>query len=179
MRDTINAEILEVASSYLGQEEILGNRGFKNKEFEKDMKNVGWQVSNAWCSFFVEFVWKKAYQQWDATLFTRLDKLFSGSAVTTLRNFKKTKDFVVSKKPTIGSLVVYQRYKKGKPHWSGHIAVVKSFNIKKGVFTSIDGNTNDKGGREGYIVAEISRKLNFEKKEGLVLKGFIHPKVIE
>ena len=44
--------------------------------------------------------------------------------------------------------------------------------------TTIDGNTNDKGGREGYIVAPIKRNIDFTIKNGLVLKGFIHPKEI-
>lgn len=178
MKDTINHEIVAVAESYVGKEEILGNLGFKDEEFERRMKACGWKENDAWCSYFTELVWKEAYQQWDATIFSRLDKLFSGSAVETYRNFSKTKDFLTANKPLPGALSCWQTYKEGKPHWTGHIGIVQSVDFKNGKYTCIEGNTNDKGGREGYIVAIKNRELDFSVKNGLVLVGFINPKTI-
>jgi len=179
MKESINAEIIETAKKYLGQEEITGNMGFKEAEFDVKMKAVGHKEKEAWCAYFTELVWKEAFHQWDATLFTRLDKLFSGGAVETFRNFQKTKDFIVTTKPIEGALAVWQKYKDGKASWTGHIAIVESFNIGRKQLNTIDGNTNDKGGREGYIVARISRPLDLTiHQNGLVLLGFIHPKKI-
>lgn len=179
MKDTINAEIIEVAQKYLGQQEISGNMGFKDEDFSRKMEAVGHDDGEAWCALFTELVWKEAYQQWDATLFNRLDKLFNDGAVTTFRNFQKTRDFIVSSKPIAGALAVWQKYSNGRAHWTGHIAIVESFNMQQAELNTIDGNTNDKGGREGYIVARIKRDIDFRTKQnGLVLLGFIHPKEI-
>lgn len=177
MEKTLNLEIIHTALSYIGQEEILGNQGFKVEEFEQKIKNSGWLIGQAWCSYFAEAVWKEAYQQWDATMFTRLDTLFSASAVQTYKNFHKAKDFVTSRKFKAGCLVVWQNYRNWKPHWTGHIAIGVKSHFKAKKIETIDGNTNDKGGREGYIVANKIRSLDFTTKEkGLVLIGFIHPK---
>lgn len=179
MEKTINSEIISTALKYLGEEEILGNLGFKDSEFEVKMKSCGWKEKDAWCAYFAELIWKEAYQHWDATLFTRLDKLFTGSAVNTFKNFQKTKDFIATTKPVVGSLAVWQKYTDGKAHWTGHIGIVESFDIKNRELTTIDGNTNDKGSREGYIVARQLRPLDFTlKQNGLNLLGFIHPKQI-
>ena len=44
---------------------------------------------------------------------------------------------------------------------------------------TVEGNTNDDGSREGYMVAEKQRKIDFDvKQNGLVLMGFVHPKII-
>lgn len=176
---TINEEIVLVAKSYEGQEEIRGNKGFKEEDFETKTKAVGWQKDQAWCSYFSELVWKEAYQQWDATLFSRLDKLFVGSAVTTFRNFQKTKDFVCNQNPKPGCLVVWQNYESGAASWSGHIGIVETASVPKQLFTAIEGNTNDNGEREGFEVAIKTRTLNFKPKQnGLVLLGFVHPKEV-
>jgi len=177
MRDTLNQEIVDTALSYIGQEEIRGNKGFKVSEFQQKLENSGWKYGQAWCSYFAEAVWKEAYQQWDALMFTRLDKLFSASAVQTYKNFYKAKDFVTSRKFVPGCLVVWQMYKDSKPHWTGHIAIGVDHYRKIGKIETIDGNTNNDGGREGYIVASKVRDLTFRTKvNGLVLIGFIHPK---
>lgn len=179
MKATINDEIVSIAQSYLGQEEIRGNKGFKQEDFELKMKAMGWQMDQAWCAYFAELVWKEAYQQWDATLFSRLDKLFSAGAVATYNNFKKAKDFMCNQVPKPGALVVWQSYVSGAPHWSGHVGIVETASVNKGIFTAIEGNTNDNGEREGFEVARKNRTINFIKKQnGLVLLGFVHPKIV-
>ena len=175
---TINEEIVLIANKYIGQEEIRGNKGFKDIEFNRLMDAVGHEKGQAWCAYFAELVWKEAYQNWDATLFSRLDKLFSASAVTTFRNFHKTKDFTTPRKPSPGCLAIWQKYKDGKAHWSGHIGVVDTVN-KNISFTCIEGNTNEDGGREGYMVGKKNRIIDFEEKQNaLVLIGFVQPKEI-
>jgi hypothetical protein len=43
---------------------------------------------------------------------------------------------------------------------------------------TIEGNTNDKGGREGYTVASKNRLIDFTNDNGLRMLGFIKPKVL-
>jgi hypothetical protein len=76
-----------------------------------------------------------------------------------------------------GSKIAFQRYKNGAPDWSGHLAI--GVEVVNDVVSSIDGNSNPTGGREGYTVARVKRVINFKPVEnGLVMLGFIHPQKI-
>lgn len=172
----INEQIINVAVNFLGQEEIRGNLGFKDPKFEQLMKNVGWQKTQAWCAYFAELVWKVAYSNQNSLIVPEIDKIFSGSAVQTMKNFKKAGwEIHRGISPQKGSLAVWQKFKNGKPHWSGHIGIYTE-NLSLKLFNSIDGNTNDDGSREGYEVAKKCRSYNYTSKSGLVLIGFIEPK---
>jgi hypothetical protein len=175
----IGIEIAKVAKSYIGQTEIPGNAGFNDKVFEEKMKQVGFIRGHSWCVYLCELVWKEVYSFTYSGNYTplvqneiaKLDKLFSASATATYRQFDVDKTFPVSKTPSIGAVAIW-RYGNG---WQGHGGIVVSFTNTK--VTTVDGNTNDKGGREGYIVAEKTRGLNEPyKAKGLNLVGFIHPK---
>ncbi len=170
--------IKQTAESYIGQEEIRGNVGFKDKEFERKIKVCGFKVGQAWCSYFAELVWRSAYQNYNATIVPKINVLFNSSAVRTFANFKRTNDFLVREIPTVGALVVWQNYKNGEAHWTGHIGIVAKVNKLNNQIITIEGNTNDNGGREGYKVASKVRNIDFSKKDnGLVLLGFVHPKI--
>ena len=165
----ITDRIVDIAKSYIGFTEKPNNSGFTNASFEKRMKEVGWSKSLSWCCFFCELVWTEAYENKD--IVSQLDKLFSGSATTTFKNFDLSKDWKVSDLPKPGALVVW-RHGNG---WQGHIGIVES--VEGEVFMTIEGNTNDKGGREGYIVARKRRLRRFTfQPDGLNLIGFIYPK---
>ena len=153
MKNTIRDRAL----SFVGEEEIEGNKGFKNDNFQKRMEEAGWEEGFAWCSYFVEMV-------------CGFSEGFSGSAVQTFNNFKKQN--LTSRNPKIGSLIVWQTYKKGKAHWSGHIGVVAA--IDRGQIITVEGNTNNSGGREGYKVALKIRQNDFTVKNGLTLIGYIN-----
>ena len=168
----INEKIVEVAKSYIGQEEILGNKGFKNKMFHAKMVAMGWLFGHAWCSYFVELVWKEAYKSYTTNYESILNKLFSGSVMTTWNNFNKSTIFTISNKPTLGALAVYQSIKNKA---FGHICIVSNI-LNNDVFFTVDGNTDDKGSREGYIVAEKKRKTGV--MGSLKNLGFIYPNVI-
>ncbi len=165
----IEQKIVQIAGSYVGQQEISGNKGFKNPAFQKKMQDCGWQINNAWCSFFAELVWKEAYGK-SNPLYNTLDRLFSPSAVATFGNFKgHPTNFKTGDKPKVGALVVW-RYGNG---WQGHIGIVES--IDKNTFVSIEGNTNKDGGREGIEVARKHRSLGMPfRKQGLNLIGFVY-----
>lgn len=192
----INEKIVNVAKIFLGQQEVRGNLGFlsssdeilaKYKDilgldmalsFEDMMKNVGWQKKQAWCAYYAELVWKLAYSSENGLFVTELDRLFSASAVMTFKNFEKA-GWEINKKtnPGPGSLAVWQKYKNGKPHWSGHIGIYVGKN-NDDMLRTIDGNTNDDGSREGYEVAEKTRRFNFNTNNGLRLIGFVEPKMV-
>lgn len=160
---TPNITIAQTAKKYIGQTEKPNNSGFNSPEFEQRMKAVGWQKGQAWCSYFCELVCKEAMPE----ITTVLDGLFSASATQTWQNFEIAK--MTTQKPVIGSLAVF-RYGNG---WQGHIGIVVEIIDDKSI-KLVEGNTNDGGSREGYIVCEKKRKTNtpFQAK-GLNLIGFI------
>lgn len=170
----INELIAEIALSYEGMKEIPGNLGFEDKVFEEMLVEVGWERGQAWCAYFAELVWKKAYKDFPETV-KLLDTLFTAGAVKTYSNFKNSGKYEVDKHPKRGDLVIWQTWKNNTPHWSGHAGIVITVS-NDNEFISIEGNTNSSGGREGIEVALKYRKLTFDAKNGLVLKGFIHPK---
>lgn len=169
----INNVIVEVASSYIGEQEVSGNKGFLDPKFEVEMSSVGWTLGQAWCAYFGELVWRKAYKQVGKDIDVKLNNLFTASAVGTLSNFKKKSTFIISKTPIRGSLAIWQHYSNGVAGWQGHVGIVDTFTDT--VITTIDGNTNTSGGREGIEVGRVKRKMNFGAKNGLVLQGFIYP----
>jgi hypothetical protein len=168
---TLSEKIVQVACTYVGQEEISGNKGFKNPSFQKKIQDCGWGIGQSWCAYFSELVWKESFGK-SHPLYNTLDRLFSPSAVSTYSNFKgHLKLFQAGSKPKIGSLVAW-RLGNG---WQGHIGIVEKI-IDKNTFNTIEGNTNSSGGREGIQVARKIRSLGMPyKSKGLNLIGFIYP----
>lgn len=156
----------EVALKYIGQTEKPGNMGFNDAEFEAKMKSVGFEKTHAWCAYFAELVFKEAYPERVA----ELDKLFSASAVQTYKNFVNAA-YLQGELPSENWLVIWQMQKDGKPQWSGHAGIVVKV-IDQETFESVEGNTNDGGGRDGYIVARRIRKIH-KVQNGLQVLGFI------
>lgn len=162
--------IIETARKYIGKREIPNNQGFTDAVFQKKMEEVGWQKGHAWCSYFCELVYKEAYT--DKVIRKELDKLFSASATSTYKNFELSGSWKTDKKPVLGGLVVW-RYGLD---WRGHIGICVEI-IDKETIRTIEGNTNDAGGREGIEVARKTRLLNQPfKPKGLNIVGFVVPK---
>lgn len=172
----IGEKIALTANNFVGQTEVTGNLGFHDAEFEEMMKAVGWKRGEAWCAYFAELVWKLCYVQ-HLGINKDLSELFSGSTVQTWKNFYSSGNWITSDKPSKGSVVIWQKYKGGEPHWSGHAGIVTDIFDSK--FESVEGNTNNAGGREGYIVAKKGRMYNFTTENGLRILGFIHPEYIK
>jgi hypothetical protein len=171
-------DIFATALSYVGQQEIPGNQGFKNPKFEDEMTNVGWLKGEAWCATFAKLVFKKAYADKPTTQL-ELERLFSKSATQTYSNFDKSDwktqnpDGTPIKKPVKGALAVWRH----GDSWAGHIGIVIEVNLKQGYFKTIEGNTNAFGSREGIQVAVKERKMSQPYSDkGLNLIGFVYPK---
>lgn len=159
--------VIDVAKKYIGQTEKPGNMGFNDAVFEKKMQAVGFQKKQAWCSYFAELCFKEAFPEKSA----ELDKLFDASAVRTFNNFKAA-GYQISDVPVAGTLVVWQNYVNGQKQWTGHIGVSISAKLPHD-FGTIEGNTNEHGGREGYIVYGKDRKVVRNIATGLRLLGFV------
>jgi hypothetical protein len=169
---TITEKIKSVAESYVGQEEIRGNKGFQNPQFQKKMKDCGWNDGQSWCAYFTELVWKEAYGK-SSPFYATLDRLFSPSATATFTNFSGNTAFKTGKTPKVGALVVW-RYGTG---WQGHIGIVTEIKSES-KFVAVEGNTNNNGSREGYGVFKKLRDMNFHlvpRVKGLNLIGFVYP----
>jgi len=158
---------IEIARTYLGKLEVPGNAGFKDPEFEKEMKALGeWQPGYAWCACFAQMVFRKAFPEKSEAF----KKLFDPSTRKTLENFKAA-GYTIFDKPILGSLVIWGLYKDGKLTYNGHAGIV-SMAINDTTFMSIEGNTGASGSRNGDRVFEHTRTLSGDKS-GLDVMGFI------
>ena len=162
--------IKDIAEKYLGQTEVKNNMGFTNPDFEKKMEVVGWRPSYQWCALFSELVWFEAFQG-NEEMLKLIKKNCSASAVKTYENFSQIE--MVSDKPEVGAIVIWQSHKKGVPQWTGHAGIVTKVNKEN--FVSIEGNTNDNGSREGIMVAQKTRSYSTSVYNGLAVLGFINP----
>jgi hypothetical protein len=155
----------EIADKYLGQKEITPNWGFLDKIFDAKMRSVGFYNGAPWCMFFCKLVWQEAGLN---------VKMISGSSKQTMINATKNENWHTT--PVVGSIVIFRLFNAGKPTNLGHGAIVTE--ITEDGYITVDGNTSDKNGREGIMVAIRKRHLNqdsWRKKNGLRLMGFIHP----
>lgn len=175
-------DISKIARRYIGQREISGNQGFRNKDFESQMRDAGFYTGAAWCGFFCRMVWKEA----GAMLHGFDDKqtvktIVTGSAVKSMKVAVACGNFHTW--PVKGAVAVWRRFNDNEPTDTGHMGIVvdcEEYTAKtvpfRGAFDTVEGNTNDKGGREGLIVAERMRSFAWKVDTGLRLMGFIHPK---
>jgi len=154
--------IIEVAKSFIGQEEKIKNSGFKNGWFEKLMRSVGFYTGAPWCAFFAKLVWKGSGVD---------HSLISGSVYRTMMNATKAGNWHVS--PVSGCIVVWIRFKNGKPLKKGHVGVYITKTNNQ--ILTIEGNTNEDGSSEGTDVLAKNRRIDWTNKNGLRLMGFIHP----
>jgi hypothetical protein len=166
----------DVATKHIGKTEKPKNSGFKDVEFEKRMKAVGWLTGQAWCSYFAELCvieWAKAAGRPDIVKLA--GEIFSGSSTATYKNadiYAKANPngiLKVSKDPTPSSIAIYRQGNT----WKGHTAIVIDI-TPDGHVMNVEGNTNDQGGREGYIVAKKKRRIKAPlTTSGLNIVGYI------
>ena len=161
--------IIHFAEEFLGQEEIAGNLGFKSKKMQYLMLQVGWRSGDAWCVYFSKVIW---YNMAPDFLKPLILQKVTGNSQTTWKNIIEDTSgvFKASKYPQRGDMVIWQLYKDGKPQWRGHSGIVTD--VETNFFSTIEGNTNIND-LQGYIVSEKERKYDFDKRQGLRLKGFL------
>jgi hypothetical protein len=163
--------VVRYARKFIGEDEISGNMGFANEQFEELMRKYGdFDKGQAWCMSFAKMVWLKKF---GLKYRDDLDRLITPSTQQTWANFKNegSGKYLVGEKPSKGAIVIWQRYVNGSGTYSGHAGIVQDFDNKQ--FETVEGNTNDAGGSEGYTVAEKIRPYAWGVDNGLRLKGFI------
>ena len=160
--------VVKFSETLVGQTEIPGNAGFTNQQFEQLMKEVGWKIGDAWCVYFAKLVW---FNMAPGFLKEKILKKVSGSSIQTWENLRNDKSFEISSIPKIGDMAIWVYYRNGQPTSNGHAGIVKR--IGYGSFTTVEGNTTDTGGTEGYVVAEKTRPIDYTVRNGLRLAGFI------
>lgn len=156
----------QIAAKYIGMKENEGNKFDDSSILGQILHKAGQKDGEAWCAYFAEAVFCEAYPERNG----ELRKLFSASAVKTYENFKNAA-FLCNELPRANNLVVWQRYDKGVKQWTGHVGIVENVMVN-GSFTSIEGNTNGAGSREGD---SVQRKVRSKTKvdTGLNVLGFI------
>jgi len=177
---TLQDTIVATALKYIGEEEIEGNKGFKNPDFEKLMKSVGWATGEAWCAYAAEAFWTTSARKLGMGEFAEeISRIFSAGAVHTWKNFnaeveRGNKRFMCLDTPQPSDLVIFQKYKNGEKHWTGHMGIVVDIDGEK--YTTVEGNTTrNPQERDGIAVAKKHRTIDFTTKpNGLNLLGFVH-----
>ena len=131
------------------------NKGFTDASWEAMMKEVGWKSGEAWCAYFVKLVYMQFFsfdRQW-------LSKNITGSARGNFDNvirLNRTGDkryvAIATNTPQVGDIAVWGKLGEG------HTAIVTQVNSATSIKT-IEGNTNEKGSREGDRVLELNRTV--------------------
>lgn len=167
---TLTEKIVKVAKSYVGQKEKPNNSGFVDPLFEQKQKARGWLHGQAWCAYTAELIWYDAFTELDACAVPLINKYFSGSTLQTFKNFKASPEFAVRAVPKLGAVAIWQHGSST----AGHAGIVTFFT--ETTFKSVEGNTSEKGSREGTIVLENYHEIvKPYTSKGLNLLGFVHP----
>ena len=172
--------IVEVAKKYIGIREIPENQGWyklgtaeRDVELEARFSMLGWRSGYAWCSLFAKLVWLESLPE---PLGREAMKMISPGAVQTWNN-AATFGWMRGSVPIPGAIAIWGHKTNGKFDGRGHAGICVSEPYVRSsagqMFLTIEGNTNEAGGREGDCVAQKERAI---KSSGpLVLKGFIYP----
>jgi len=172
--------VVVFARAHVGYKENPGNMGFKDKVFDTLMRQVGFENTWAWCSLFAELCWSYPVYDNKYEVFVSLSDNFSANAVKTCENFEKDGtglfEVFVDAIPEPGDIVIWEKRRGGVPVkkdiWTiGHAGIIETASTLS--FVSIEGNSNNKGGREGIEVSRKIRSYSWKEKDGLALKGFI------
>jgi CHAP domain len=141
------SKVIEIAKSQIG---VCENPKGSNsgKEVNEYLKSVGINFPAPWCMAFVYWCFKQAG--------------IVGLAKTggVLDQWNKCKQYqIVNQPPQPGDILIMD-FGKGL----GHTAIVESY--KDGVIKTIEGNSNNEKGREGFIVCQHERFANNPKIKG-------------
>jgi hypothetical protein len=156
--------------------QLYANKGFVDATFEATMQSVGWRDGQPWCAYYVKLVFMQLYsfdREW-------LSKNIGGGAVDNLYNVKNrnaVKDnryiaITKNEKPQVGD--VFCQGVSG----NGHTGIVVEILGQSGngwKCKTIEGNTSEKGVREGYRTLYLERTLQVgvaSVGSSKVLKGY-------
>lgn len=166
--------IVLTALSLVGEQENMLDMNFNKKKFEEYKNRHKLTDGQVWCTYLTELVWSSAYEQYDPPTVKKLKKIFDAGAVNTWKNFLKS-EFLISNIPVAGDIVIWQNFVNSKACDTGHAGIVVQVNLERGFINSVE--TNYDCMLSGTINVQIQTRylIEFEKDNGLVMKGFIKP----
>jgi hypothetical protein len=162
---TIQEAIIKVSSGYIGIKEISGNKGWKNKDYEKKMKDMGWRSGQSWCMYAVKLVLFEAYTLIGDEKMAQWVKTTLNGGV--LSSYAKLKSKGVTHAPTEAKPGMIGIMRNGSSEL-GHAFIVERINSRGDIVTN-EGNTDSGTGvREGdgyyrrtrYTTSMLANKLH-------------------
>jgi hypothetical protein len=144
--------LLKIARKELGKTEIPHDSNW-GKDVEKYLKSTGIKFPAPWCMAYVYWVMDQYSKQYNLK-----NPLFKTAHVLT--QWRKCKQLRVNT-PRPGDIFIIIN-KDG----TGHTGFVVS--VKKGIIYTIEGNSNNNGSRNGYMVCRGKRPIN-------TITGLIRP----
>ncbi|QLC65763.1 CHAP domain-containing protein [Flavobacterium sp. LPB0248] len=147
---TLAQKTLEIAIAQVGVEEMPRNSN-AGPEVEIYLRSVGLAKGYPWCMAFVYWCTQKAALQLGVK-----NPLKKTGGVLDQYNSSKS---LIKKEPQPGDVFILD-FKNG----TGHAGIVDK--VAGTLIYTIEGNTNDMGGREGYKVARRKREIKS-------IKGFL------
>jgi len=159
----------EFARKYIGVKEYGKNSGFSLPDpscmgFEQGMRNMGWRPGMPWCAFFIKFCVHEVYG-------SKYSLHMNGGVDLTWKNLAKNPLFTTTQNSYKEGDLVFWDAGEGR----GHCGIVLSNSPSP--LSTIEGNTNKTGSREGDGVWVKSRSINGTSKWKLL--GFARPVVKE
>lgn len=182
-KEQAGAEILRVASEFLNLKETANNAAWDNPDtagqdaagvaLRRMLETTGWQAGWPYCMAFCKAVYLEAYKNLGAPpeVLRLIAQRFTPSVMISYKNIGA---FAQKKLPIAGSIFFMQKGDGGTGH-AGLVVLPGQVN-----FSTIEGNTSPSPGsaqadREGDGVYKKVRSLDFAKKTGLWLRGFLNP----
>lgn len=144
--------VLSIARSQVGLAEIPKGSNW-GKNVQKYLSSVGIDFPAAWCMAFVYWCVNEAHKE----LGSKNNLIRTGGV---LKQWNDLPLRFKSTNPKRGGIFIMD-YGKGL----GHTGIVENI-LPNGQISTIEGNTNDEGSREGYEVARRTR--NIENCKGFI-----------
>jgi hypothetical protein len=165
------ARVVAFAKQWVGISERGVNAGFSNNVFQAMLKRVGWKSGESWCMYFAKAVHYDSFPKDRAVINRLLNGRTQESFNNVLKDNTNTYRIITSGRPRLGDIAIWQNTNNRS---TGHAGIV----IKSGTneFTTVEGNTNQAGSREGDMVLQKTRPLTYGQtlpNSTLMLRGFI------
>ena len=181
--DTAGAEIIRVATRFLGLYETAQNSAWDNpatagsdaeaQELLELMLRCGWQQGWAYCAAFCEAVWRKAYENLGAP--QELARGIANKLTPSVMESFYSWGGDITRSPVPGAIFFMQLGTTGK----GHCGIV--VRADGGRISTIEGNTcpdpaDAAMDREGDGIFRRTRSMDFTARtKSLWLRGFLPP----
>jgi CHAP domain len=146
MASTLSTKALEIALTQEGNHENPkgSNWGHPVQDY---LASVGINFPAAWCAAFCHWCFDQAAKE----LGVKNPIYKTGGVIAQLMHSKK----YLAKPPQAGDLGIME-FSGGK----GHMFFVVDANPKIGTITTLEGNSNDDGSREGWEVVKRTRRID-------------------